>query len=292
MWRSVPGRRGPARRYGPGVTNPSAEVETTGRVALVTGAGSRTGIGFAVASTLVASGVSCVLAATGDHVQERVSELRAALDREPAGGVAAGLFGVAADLTDPVAAASVVAAVIDRFGRLDVLVNNAGMSAGGDLDPDVPVGEMTDDQWRAILGRNLDTCFHVTRAAIGHVASSGSGRVVNVASTTGPVSAMADQSAYAAAKAGMVGFTRALALELAPHGATANAVAPGWIATGSATEAELRHGAASPAGRSGTPQEVAALIGFLASPAASYLTGQCIVVDGGNSVVEARAHDS
>jgi 3-oxoacyl-[acyl-carrier protein] reductase len=112
------------------------------------------------------------------------------------------------------------------------------------------------------------------------------GRVVNISSTTGAVSAVAGDAAYAAAKAGMVGFTRAVALEAAPFGITVNAVAPGWIATGSQTRREAAAGARTPVGRSGTPAEVASVVAYLASPLASYLTGQLIVVDGGNSVVE------
>jgi 3-oxoacyl-[acyl-carrier protein] reductase len=251
------------------------------RVALVTGAGSPSGIGFAAARTLAGAGTRCVLVATSDRVHDRAAELG-----DPRVAV-----GVVADLTDPTAAAHAVDVAVATFGRLDVVVNNAGMAVLGDLDPDVAVAAMTDAQWHGILDRNLTTCFHVSRAAVPHLRSSPSARVVNVASTTGPVMAMPEQSAYAAAKAGMVGFTRALALELAPTG-TANAVAPGWIDTGSATDEERAAGRATPAGRSGTAAEVGAVVEFLCSPAASYVTGQCIVVDGGNSVLETRADRS
>jgi len=136
---------------------------------------------------------------------------------------------------------------------------------------------------------DLTSAFLVSRAFVAGMAERGYGRIVNVSSTAGPVSAMPGDAAYAAAKAGMVGLTRALALEVAACGVTVNAVAPGWIATAAQTEAEAHAGRASPVGRSGTPEEVASVIAFLCSPAASYVTGQCWVIDGGNSVIEARA---
>ena len=118
---------------------------------------------------------------------------------------------------------------------------------------------------------------------------AGWGRVVMVTSVTGAVMAMRDEAAYAAAKAGMVGLARSVALDHAADGVTANAVAPGWIATGSQTDDEVRQGRRTPIGRSATPDEVAAAIAFLCTPGSSYVTGQCLVVDGGNSIAEERA---
>jgi 3-oxoacyl-[acyl-carrier protein] reductase len=159
-------------------------------------------------------------------------------------------------------------------------------------DPQEPqaLAVTTDAQWRAALERNLSTAFHVTRAALPAMTAAGFGRIVNVASTSGTVGAYAGDAAYHAAKAGMVGLTRALAIETAAQGITVNAVAPGWIATPSSTEEELRAGAATPVGRSGTPDEIAAVVALVAVPAASYLTGQLIVVDGANSIMEEKQH--
>jgi 3-oxoacyl-[acyl-carrier protein] reductase len=119
--------------------------------------------------------------------------------------------------------------------------------------------------------------------------SRGWGRIIMVASVTGPVMAIRSDVGYASAKAGMVGLTRAAAVDTAGHGITVNAVAPGWIATGSQTPEERGQGQATPAGRSGSPGEIAAAIAWLASPGASYITGQYLVVDGGNSIAEQRA---
>ena len=253
-----------------------------GQVALVTGAGSASGIGFASARLLAQGGAHVVLAATTERVHERAAELAAA-------GHAA--TAVVADLMEPGAADRVVAAAMATTpaGRLDVCVNNAGMIAVGGEVTDAALEHTTDGTWRDGIDRNLTTCFAVTRAAVAAMRRHGYGRVVNVASTSGPVQAFVGDVAYHAAKAGMVGFTRAVALETAAGGITVNAVAPGWIATSSQTLHEQTAGVLTPIGRSGTPEEVAALIAFLASPAASYITGQLVVADGGNSLPEDRA---
>lgn len=255
-----------------------------GRVALITGAGSPTGIGLAAARFLGRMGASVYLTGASDRVNERAVELR---DEN------IDAHSMAANLTIESEVSALVDHVLHVFGRLDIVVNNAGMtSVASPMDSSGETGsvdELSRGDWDAAMTRNLTSAFLVSKAALPALRDSGRGRIISVASVTGPVMAMANDAAYAASKAGMVGLTRSIAIDEAKAGITANAVAPGWIATGSQTPNEERQGHSVPVGRSATPEEVAACIGFLASDEAAYVTGQVLVVDGGNSIAEERA---
>lgn len=249
------------------------------RVAIVTGAGSARGIGFAAARLLGAGGSRVVITSTTDRIFERVAELRAA-------GV--GAEGVVADLTGQDGVDAVVACATESFGGVDILVNNAGMTSVSDSYASGAVDGLGSDHWHASLERNLTTTFLMTRAVADLMQAAGYGRIVNVSSVSGPVAAYPGDVAYHAAKAGIVGLTRATAIDMAAAGVTVNAVAPGWIDTASASARERVLGAATPVGRSGTADEVAYVIACLAGEGASYLTGQLITVDGANSISEER----
>ena len=264
----------------PASTTPSV-TDLDGQVAVVTGAGSASGIGFAVATHLAERGALVVIGSTTDRIHDRVADL------VDAGHQALGFIG---DLVDPSIGERLVAMIGERIGRLDILVNNAGMAAIGETPAELtPATQVDDVTWRRALDRNLTTAFNMSRCAAPLMESAGYGRIVNMSSVSGTAMAFAGDVGYHAAKAGIVGLTRSMALELAPSGICVNAVAPGWVATASSTGPELAAGAATPVGRPGTPSEVAAVVGWLASPAASYLCGQVIVVDGGNGLEENRA---
>ena len=276
---SGPGSPGFGSRYDRGMPLPAA-FDLSGRVSVITGAGSPDGIGFATARMLAELGSAVMVCATSARIDERVSELRGA------GFDAAGFTG---DLTDADAASGLVSATLRNWGRLDIVVNNAGMISTTNPDfEEGTVGSTSLPTWQASLSRNLTTAFLVTQAALPAMTRGGWGRIIMVASVTGPVMAMRADVPYATAKAGLVGLTRAAAIDAARDGITVNAIAPGWIATGSQTPHEHEEGLVTPIGRSASPGEVAAAIAWLATPGASYITGQCVVVDGGNSIAEQR----
>jgi 3-oxoacyl-[acyl-carrier protein] reductase len=251
------------------------------QVALVTGAGSPTGIGFASARYLAVDGAHLALVSTTDRIYDRAAELQKEFSIRAKGFIA--------DLTQEEAVQKIVGDIRSEFGRLDICVNNAGMTAVGDVEmPHAEIEGIVLESWHFTLERNLTTCFLVTKAVLPIMRAQKCGRIINISSTSGPVQAFIGHADYHAAKAGMVGFTRATAIEAASDGITVNAIAPGWIATSSQLEDEVLSGQLTAVGRSGKPEEIAIAVRFLADLDAAFITGQLIVVDGGNSLPEDR----
>ena len=248
-----------------------------GRVALVTGAGSADGIGFATARLLRAKGAKVAITSTTDRIFERLEDL---------GGSQDDTYAKTADLTDSAMVTDLCEAIEDKLGPIDIVVNNAGMVQIGRDEPSTLLHEISDESWRYGIDINLTSVFLVTRALLPGMITRDYGRIVQMSSVTGPVVGIPGSAIYGAAKAGLVGMTRSLAIEAGSHNVTANCIGPGWIETASSDEAEIIAGRYTPAGRPGTPEEVGHLAVFLASEEASYITGQLMVVDGGNTIQE------
>ena len=246
----------------------------TNRVALVTGAGSAGGIGFATAKALQKAGAKLCITATTDRIFDRAAEL--------------GCMAHKADLTDPAQVQGLFAAIAAQLGPVAVLINNAGMVQSGKSVKRTKLGALSDADWAHHMALNIGVTFHCIRAALPAMQAARYGRIVNIGSVTGPLVTIDGSSGYATAKAAIGGMTRSVALEYGAEGITCNAVLLGWIQTESSSAKEIRAGRATPVGRAGTPDEVAACAVFLASHGASYVNGAMLVVDGGNTLVEMK----
>lgn len=253
-------------------------IDFTGRVCLITGAGSASGIGFETAKILGGLGGKIVLTSTTPRINQRAEELRAS-------GIEA--EGFIADLMNREQVKSLIDSIIQKYGVIDVLINNAGMVQVGQTEGDSETfDKIRSDIWDDSISRNLTTCFNVTRMVLPHMIKNNYGRIVNTSSVTGPVVSNPGSSAYGAAKAAIIGMSRSIAIETAKYNIMINNVLPGWIATASQTVEEAAGGLNTPVGRGGSAEEVANMNVFLASEKASYITGQIFVVDGGNTIQE------
>ena len=242
-------------------------IDLTGRVALVTGA-SR-GIGRAIAARLAAQGATVLAAARGDNAAGAVQEIQAA------GGKAEA---VSLDVTDTGAVVASIAAALERHGRIDILVNNAGITR------DQLMLRLKRDDWDAVLATNLTSAYTITQTVLKPMIRQRSGRIVCISSVVGQ-SGNPGQANYAASKAGLIGFAKSVALEVASRNITVNVVAPGMIATDmtGVLPEKTREALITriPLGRLGAPEDVASAVCFLVSDEAAYITGQVLAVNGG-----------
>jgi 3-oxoacyl-[acyl-carrier protein] reductase len=238
-----------------------------GRVAIVTGA-SR-GIGRAIAQRLSSQGAHVVAAARGENARPVVDEIT---------GAGGGAEALSLDVTETGSAEAAVAATLEKHGRIDVLVNNAGITR------DQLMLRMKRDDWDAVIATNLTAAFTLTQAVLKPMIRQRSGRIICISSVVGQ-SGNAGQANYAASKAGIIGFAKSVALEVASRGITVNVVAPGMIETDMtraiAERAREEWESRIPVKRLGTPDDIASAVCFLASDEASYITGQVLAVNGG-----------
>ena len=242
-------------------------LDLTGKVALVTGA-SR-GIGRATALMLARAGARVALTSRGDAAEQVAAEIA------DAGGESLAL---AADVVDSDAMSAAIERILDAWGRIDVLVNNAGITR------DQLLLRMKRDDWDAVLATNLTGTFNCTQAVLKTMVRQRSGRIISISSVVGQTG-NPGQTNYAATKAGIIGFSKALAREVASRSITVNVVAPGLIDTDMtrdiSADAQANWTSTIPLGRLGTPDDIAAAVCFLASDAAGYITGQVLAVNGG-----------
>jgi 3-oxoacyl-[acyl-carrier protein] reductase len=240
-----------------------------GKIALVTGA-SR-GIGRSIAELLVERGATVIGTATSDSGAAAISDYLGANGK-----------GFALNVTDPDSVASVLAAINEEFGVIDILVNNAGITR------DNLLMRMKDEEWMDILDTNLTSIFRLSKAVLRGMMKKRAGRIINIGSVVGTMG-NAGQTNYAAAKAGVIGFTKSMAREVASRGITVNIVAPGFIETDmtKALNDDQRSATLTqvPAGRLGDPREIASAVAFLASSEAGYITGETLHVNGGMYMV-------
>jgi len=238
------------------------------RIAIVTGGGQ--GIGKAIALDLAGEGVRVAVASL--HSENAQAAAREAQEKSPES------LGVQVDVSDAQSVNAMVDLVSERFGKIDYLINNAGITR------DTLLMRMEDDAWKAVLETNLTGTYLCSKAVIKFMMKQRFGRIVNISSVVGAMG-NAGQTNYAASKAGIIGFSKALAREVASRGITVNAVAPGFIQTAmtDALPEKARENLVSmiPAGRLGITEDVAAAVRFLVSDGASYITGQVLHVNGG-----------